>query len=67
MNWKGCGRKWSWPNLMFYPSIFVEGLRKNTENLNFDIKSVCQDFNLELPEYEMSDNHSTGMYDGCFS
>jgi hypothetical protein len=25
MNWKGCGRKRSWP---YYPGIFLEGLRK---------------------------------------
>jgi hypothetical protein len=28
-NWKGCGRKRSWPNLRYYPSIFLQGLRKN--------------------------------------
>jgi hypothetical protein len=28
MNWKGCGRKRSWPNLTCYPGICPEGLRK---------------------------------------
>jgi hypothetical protein len=23
---KGCGRKWSWPNLRYYSSIYMEGL-----------------------------------------
>jgi hypothetical protein len=31
MNWKGCGRKKSWPNLRYYPGICLEGLRKNKE------------------------------------
>jgi hypothetical protein len=33
LNWKGCGRKWSWPNLRCYPDIFLEGLRKSTKKL----------------------------------
>jgi hypothetical protein len=33
MNWKGHGRKWSWPNLRYYPGIFLEGLRKNMKEL----------------------------------
>jgi hypothetical protein len=28
MNWKGYGRKQSWPNLRYFPNIFLEGLRK---------------------------------------
>jgi len=32
MNWKGCERKWSWPNLRYYPGICLEGLRKTTKN-----------------------------------
>jgi hypothetical protein len=28
INWKGYGRKWQWPNLRYYPDIFLEGLRK---------------------------------------
>jgi hypothetical protein len=31
MNWKGYGRNWSWPNLRYYPSIYLEGLRKTTK------------------------------------
>jgi hypothetical protein len=31
MNWKGYGRKWSWPNLRYYPGIFLEGLWKTTK------------------------------------
>jgi hypothetical protein len=33
MNWKGCGRKLSWLNFRYCPSICLEGLRKTTENL----------------------------------
>jgi hypothetical protein len=32
MNWKGYGRKRSWPNLRQYPGIFLEGLREITKN-----------------------------------
>jgi hypothetical protein len=28
MNWKGYGRKQSWPNLRYYPEICLEGLRE---------------------------------------
>jgi len=29
MNWRGCGRKWSWPNLRFYPVISLAGFRNH--------------------------------------
>jgi hypothetical protein len=32
MNWKGCERKWSWPNLRHYTGIYLEGLRKTIKN-----------------------------------
>lgn len=25
VNWRGCGRKWLWPDLRYYPGIFPEG------------------------------------------
>jgi hypothetical protein len=31
MNWKGCGRKQSWPDLRYYPGICLEGLRKSSK------------------------------------
>jgi hypothetical protein len=30
MNWKGRGRKRSWPNVSYYPGICLEGLRRTT-------------------------------------
>jgi hypothetical protein len=33
LNWKGYGRKRSWPNLRCYPGICLERLRKTTKNL----------------------------------
>jgi hypothetical protein len=33
MNLKEYGRKWSWPNLRYYPGICMEGLRKTPEKL----------------------------------
>jgi hypothetical protein len=47
MNWEGCGRKQSWPNLRYYPNIFLEGLGKTTENLRIAIlhaEILTQDF-----------------------
>jgi hypothetical protein len=31
MNWKGSGRKRSWPNLRYYHGIFLEGQNKTTQ------------------------------------
>jgi hypothetical protein len=36
VNWKGFGRKLSWPNFWYYPVIRLDGLRKTTKNLNQD-------------------------------
>jgi hypothetical protein len=33
MDWKGCGRKWQWPNSRYYSSICQEGLRKTMKTL----------------------------------
>jgi hypothetical protein len=52
MNWKGSGRKRSWPNLRNYPRICPEGLRITTKNLSQDSRSLGRDLNLGPPEYE---------------
>jgi len=31
-NWKGCRKKQLWPNLGYYPGLFMEGLRKLMKN-----------------------------------
>jgi hypothetical protein len=31
INWKDCGRKWSWSNLRYYQGICQEGLGKPTK------------------------------------
>jgi hypothetical protein len=46
MNWKGYGRKWSWPNLRYYPRISLEVLRKTMENLSQYSWTLGQDLNL---------------------
>jgi hypothetical protein len=33
-NWKEYGRKWSWPNIRYYPSIYFERLRKAMKTLS---------------------------------
>jgi hypothetical protein len=52
INWKGCGRKWLWPILKYYPSISLEELRKATQNFSQDSKSLGQDLNPRPSEYE---------------
>jgi hypothetical protein len=36
MNWKGCGRMQSWPNLRYYSSICLVGRRETTKDLSKD-------------------------------
>jgi hypothetical protein len=52
INWKGCERKRSWPNLRHCPGICLDGLRKTTKNLGQDSRSPGPDLNLGPPEYE---------------
>jgi hypothetical protein len=53
MNWKGCGRKRSWPNERCYFGIFLEGLRKTKKNLSQDSWSPGRDLNPGPSEYEV--------------
>jgi hypothetical protein len=52
MNWKGCGRKWSWPNVRCCTGICLEGLKKKTKTLNQNSWYSGRDLNLGPPEYE---------------
>jgi hypothetical protein len=47
MNWKGHGRKQSWPNFRKYPCIFLEKLRKNTKT---SVRG--RDLSPRSPDYE---------------
>jgi hypothetical protein len=58
MNWKGCGRKPSWPNLTYYSRPCLEGLRKTTKNFRQDRRCPDQHSNPRHSEYE-GGNHST--------
>jgi hypothetical protein len=49
INWKGFGRKRSWPNLVYLPSIHLEQLRKTTKYLNH---KLAFEPILELRTYE---------------
>jgi hypothetical protein len=51
MNWKGCGKKRSWPNLIYYPGICLEGLRKARKILSQYSRSPDLDFKSGPPEY----------------
>jgi hypothetical protein len=52
MNWKGGGRKRSWPNFRYNPSICLEGLRKSTKRISQDSRSPVRDLNPGYPAYE---------------
>jgi hypothetical protein len=52
MNRKGCGRKRPWPNLRYYSSICLEGLRNITKNFIQDTGFPGQNLNPVPPEYE---------------
>jgi hypothetical protein len=52
MNWKGCGRKWLWPNLWYHPGIWQQVLRKLMKILNCDCQWPDWDSNRVLPKYE---------------
>jgi hypothetical protein len=51
MNWKGYGRKRSWPSTRYCPGICLEGPGK-TMNLSQDNWSPSRDLNPRPPEYE---------------
>jgi hypothetical protein len=52
MNWKGCGRKRSWPNLIYYPGIYLQELRKPTKDLSQGNRSPGRDLNAGPLKYE---------------
>jgi hypothetical protein len=45
-------RKWSWPNVRYDPRIYLEGLRKITNNFSLDRRSRCRRLNPGPPEHE---------------
>jgi hypothetical protein len=51
-NWKGCGRNRSWPNLRYYPSIFLERLRKTAKGHSQDSRFPGRDMNPGPPAYK---------------
>jgi hypothetical protein len=50
--WIGYGKKQSWPNLRYYPSIWLEGLSKTTKTLSQDSQFLGQGLNPEPSECE---------------
>jgi hypothetical protein len=47
INWKGSGRKWSWPSLSYFSSIFL----KTQENHRWANQFLGQDLKLGSPKY----------------
>jgi hypothetical protein len=52
INWKRFGRKGLWPNLRYYPCVYLEGLRETMKRLSQDSWSPGRDLNLGPPIYE---------------
>jgi hypothetical protein len=52
MEWKGYGKKQSWPNLWLCPAICMAGLRKTMGNLRL-ASCFSRDVNPTLPEYNL--------------
>jgi hypothetical protein len=50
----GCGRDQSWPILKHYPGTYLEGYRKNTNNMNQEIWSTNEDLTTVLPNATLS-------------
>jgi hypothetical protein len=60
INWKGFGRKRSWPNFNYYLVIRLEGLNKTTKKTNQDSRSSGPRFDPRTSRIESrSFNHST--------
>jgi hypothetical protein len=51
MNWKGCAKKWVWPNLTHYPKIGLDGLRRTMTNL-VRIITLAEIWTLLSPKYK---------------
>jgi hypothetical protein len=53
MNWRGCGRKRSCPVLEYWPYIYLEGLRKTTNNLSIaDLRARIRTMDLPNTKQE---------------
>jgi hypothetical protein len=77
MNWKVCGRKRSWHNLMYYSGICLEGLTKPTKNLSQDSRYPGRNFIPAPSEYDagvlttrpwrsLCDVRRVGFYTCCY-
>ena len=49
LNWKGCGRRWSWRNVRHVPGIYLEGQRKKTKCIGHDDQPFGWDLNRAPP------------------
>jgi hypothetical protein len=47
MNWKGCGRKRSWPNLRYCPCTSREGITETTKCLSEDSRCLTQPYGMK--------------------
>lgn len=52
MNGNGCGRKWLWPNISYYPDIRIDGLNQISKTLTCDRLFLARYFKSSPSEYE---------------
>jgi hypothetical protein len=52
MNWKGCGRKRSWPIFRYYPEMFLEERKETRDISNQASRSTGRNLNPRPREYE---------------
>jgi len=52
MNGNGCGRKWLWPNMRYYPDSCMDGQNQISKTLTCDRLFLALDFKSSHPEYE---------------
>jgi hypothetical protein len=62
VNWKGCERKLSWPNLGFYSDICLQGLRNTKQNLSEASLSTGLDLKPKPADYEAGISISTNYW-----
>jgi hypothetical protein len=58
MNWKG--RKWLWPNLRYFPELFLEGLNKTVRSVYHDRRWSGRDSKASSAEHEARNDTAGG-------
>jgi hypothetical protein len=52
INWKGCGRKWPWPNASYCPAIFGGTEENHVKNRSLNSQCPGQDSDWAPSKYK---------------